>query len=802
MNENRKNEEHTQGQKGVSPDRYRYFYHGIALIVLSTAVTWVGGQAFSNWAGPALSLSNDLYIPSAMLAAGRGFHNAPAHDLPEFSEFLEFNRPSLNRASIQSMPILPLSDHQAYHVYLLGTVGVWWRLKGITWDAFKDLSIGFLVLTAWLIYGCMTVFLPWWLAMPLTLISITAPSVLFTVQYLRDFAKAPFIVAGIWVALLFLKKGHRTRDVLIFAAAAGLLTGIGLGFRRDLIIMPPVFLGILTLNPLGGKISRLNRWKSRTAGILILLLLIGATGWPVWRAFYLYGSLTDHDTLMGFATNGDVDMRILPGSYEKLPILNDLYVSACAAAHAALKSGSASSCPEWPVTVPPYPDSRAKQRLILHYLTHYPWDTLVVRWTAAAWTLASGGIAYGNPRDSRIERAGPLLALIVSVILLVRYGIRGLLMSLLLYVFPGYTCLQFSPRHVFQFSFLPWLSAGICILYFLDALQAAHRYGRTGEIRSNLSTIRLNKPLIPALAAAGFILTSTAVMFHAWQQHYVEDAANRMRGAIGPEISCQKDTWDGVPLFIPEKGGWPPEHATDFLATAPDMMMMMTCRVAMFDRGVPPWAVRLVYEDTRGWDGFTSPVRLYVPDWREIPWYLCFPVFEVRQGGDLNHFVGVSVAAPYDTKFLGFREVNPDRMPPEAATLIMGIPASGFPRGFLATQSIRSVFSPERLHPGWIHHEPRMDVHADLQRVASLVSESRFTEARTVIDTWLKQRPSSLTWNLAAARALLSEGRTDSARSLLEAYLSRYCAGDRKNLLEPYLRKQIQPESGSERTPS
>lgn len=798
VNENRNTEVNLQCRKAALSGRFRYlFYHGIVWILLSVTVPRMGEQAFVNWSGPALSLSNDLYIPAVMLAAGCGFRNAPAHDQPEFSDFLLFNRRALDHAVVCGLPSLPLSDHQSYHVYLLWTVGAWWRVWGISWNAFKELSLGFLILTAWMIYGCMTVFLPWWLALPLTLMSITSPAVLFTVQYLRDFAKAPFILAGLWAALLFLKKERRGREVMQFAAAAGVLTGIGLGFRRDLIIMPPVFLGILIFTPLATEMPRLSRWKYRITGSLILILLTGSAGWPIWRAFHTYGSLTDHDTLMGFATNGDVEMDILPGSYEKIPILNDLYISACVTAHAHLNAQATSAESEIPLTVPPYPDGTARRKLIRYYLARFPWDTLVVRWTAAAWTLASGGPTSAAPGLSWIQRAGPFLAAAVTALLLVSYGFRGMLMSLLLYVFPGYTALQFAARHVFQFSFLPWLSAGICFLYCLHGIQSIYGCRRAGETCPDLNAVRPNKPLILTLAGGGVLLIGAVILLHTWQRHNLENAAKRIQEARGPEIPHITDTWDNAPLFIPEKGDWRPGQATAFGGTVPDMLMM-TCRVAMFDRGVPPWAVRLIYEDTRGWDGFSAPVRLYLPDWDKTPWFLYFPVFTLRQGAELIYFVGVSVEAPFDAKFLGFRSIDPHRLPPESAGLVMGIPETGFPGGFLATQGIRTIYSGERTHPGWIMHNPRMDVHRDLQQAAALITESRFSEARGIIDSWLQLRPASLTWHLAAARAMLKEGKTDAALSQVENYLLRYGGGDKTYLLEPYLRERLRPESGAD----
>ncbi|HOK90083.1 MAG TPA: hypothetical protein PK379_08650 [Candidatus Hydrogenedentes bacterium] len=781
-------------QKHFPTGWYRYYSHCVALVVLTLTLMWVGEQAFSGWTGPAASLSNDLYIPSAMLAAGRGFHNAPAHDSSEFSDFLQFRQPALRAESLKSLPALPLDVYQAYHPYLLWTVGAWWRFQGISWDAFKRLSLGFLVLTAWITYGLMTVFLPWWIALPLTLFAMTSPGMLFTVRYLRDFAKAPFILAVLWAALVFVKNGRRGQHALLFAATAGLLIGIGLGFRRDLIVFLPLLAGILFVTPLSRDISLRGQWTLKAFGVLILVLLAGVSGWPVWRAFNASGSLADHDTLMGFATNGDVEMGVLPASYEKIPPLNDLYVSICAIAHDKVNDPATLTEPVFPFVVSLYPDASAKTRLIRHYLACFPWDTLVNRWIAAAWTLAAGGNPHVSPTLARVENLGPLLGCLAVVLLVFHHGTRGVLMGLLLYGFPGYTSLQFSMRHVFQFSYLPWLSAGICVY---QAIRWMANRQSVRETSPGTDFSGANKKLVIVLAVGGILLAGAAGALHAWQKYHVQRMASSLRAAIGPEIPYLKDSWDSLTLFIPSGESLPPDRVTAFYGTAPDTLMM-TYRVAAFDAGVPPWAVHLVYEDTRGWEGFSVPLRLYLPDWQNNPWYLCFPVYNAQQGKDLVRFAGTGVDKPFETKFLGFREIPFSMIPPEVFTLVMAIPATGSQDGFLATQGISTLFSGDRDHPGWVTCQPRMDIHADLQRVTSLLAEKRYTEAGEIIDTWSRKWPSSLTWHLAAARLALQTDGITSARALLDAYLARYGSASDANLIRAHVQKWLDAPDGAE----
>lgn len=760
-----------------------------ALFILGVTVPFLGKQAFLHWAGPAASLSNELYIPSAMFAAGRGLHNAPVEPGSAFFNFLQFGQQYIDETEVQNLPIQPLDPHQAYHRYLLWTVGAWWQLRGISWDAFKELSIFFLVLTAWLIYGCMVFFVPWWLAVPLTICAVTAPAMLFTVQYLRDFAKAPFFLGVLLSALIFIRNGRKGNHALTFGVVSGLITGIGMGFRRDFIIVPPVLAGLLILVPMPGESARLRRWGYRVVGGTLMVSTLLFSGWPIWQALYTFGSLTDHDTLMGFATNGDVEMGVYPASYEKIPLLNDLYVSACATAYEQFGMGQASAA--LPLVIPPYPGANAKSQLIRHFIQDFPWDTLVVRWAAAAITLTKGIQPHQAVLLAHLETVGEMMAALAVCVLLFRYGFRGLLMVLLLFVFPGYTSLQFSMRHGFHFSFLPWLSAGLIVISVIRGLQFLIRFGRSGKILKYGNICTPNRKQLLLMVCGILVFCGIAGGLKLYQQKKQLENAHRLRSAISNPIPFMKDRWDEWVLFIPQPARPEnPEQIQAFNKLAPDMMMADYC-VAAFDKGTPPWAIQLVYEDTRGWDGFSVPIRLYLPDWEHTKWFLCFPVFQVRQGHHLIRFAGLGVDSAVETKFLGFFDVEPPMLPREAATMVIGLPESNTYRNFAAAQRIDLGIKGQENPPGWRVHHPRMDVHAALERTAEMIENSNHADAREIVSDWLDKRPSSLAWTLMAAKLALRESQPNAARSILDHYLARYGKNFLGEALDGYLRNWL-----------
>src|SRR5262245_10053227 len=74
------------------------------------------------------------FTPAVMFASGHGLVNADVSAPPQIREFLELKRDHLNAAEVPRPNRVQAFDSlQNASRYLLLSVGLWWRLTGISW---------------------------------------------------------------------------------------------------------------------------------------------------------------------------------------------------------------------------------------------------------------------------------------------------------------------------------------------------------------------------------------------------------------------------------------------------------------------------------------------------------------------------------------------------------------------------------------------------------------------------------------------------------------------------------------------
>src|SRR5205814_7350287 len=111
------------------------------------------------------------------------------------------------------------------------------------------------------------------LAFVMTLVFLLSPLQIANLPGLRDFIKGPFFFALLIIILILARKGAQAWVAIVCAISAGLLFGIGIGFRPDLLIMVPLLVAALLL----------SRPKLRVALIAIALAIAAfiASAWPI-----------------------------------------------------------------------------------------------------------------------------------------------------------------------------------------------------------------------------------------------------------------------------------------------------------------------------------------------------------------------------------------------------------------------------------------------------------------------------------------------------------------------------------------
>lgn len=426
-----------------------------ALILLTC---WIGLPLLKDWRGPAFTLTNELYIPSAMFAVGQGFIRPPVDEIPGMREFMY---PTVGDAA-WNPGTLPDSysrtnwdTYERYHRYLIYAMGIVWSIFGVSWTSAKILAIGLYAVATLLVYALFRLGTNRLFAFAGAALFAAAPAVAENVFNIRDFSKAPFLIAlfGLFCYLFFERRP--VRQYLLAALLAGVVIGIGLGFRRDLLIaIPPALMATL--------LARLEApgfaWRLRLAGVAVLFVSMLITSLPIVSTFRDRGSLAAHDIVMGFSTICDDQMGLSRTSYERVPMKHDLFASGIAGDFARRKLvGNNPAYADSYV----YPSESFKAMYIRENIRVFPADMLLRGWGATMQILHGAKNKPVGWLPGEITARGSLYAALALGLI----AFRSLPLALMLFLLGSYFCavtsLQFEVRHSFHMAFLP---AAACVI--------------------------------------------------------------------------------------------------------------------------------------------------------------------------------------------------------------------------------------------------------------------------------------------------------------------------------------------------
>lgn len=194
-------------------------------------------------------------------------------------------------------------------IYLAASVALSWAAFGIDYRA--------LILLAGLLHGAYAVggywlarlYLPIWASLAVGAVLAVSPLALAHLDSIRDYSKAPFIIWG--VALLIMTVRARTpRSAMLLATAAGLVAGIGTGFRIDVAILLPIGLAVLAI--VGCGIASL---RYRFLAVTLFALGYGVAAFPVFAGT---GAQSNGGFLMlqGLTVPYTHHLAVVPASYD------------------------------------------------------------------------------------------------------------------------------------------------------------------------------------------------------------------------------------------------------------------------------------------------------------------------------------------------------------------------------------------------------------------------------------------------------------------------------------------------------
>ena len=244
------------GKKHVVP----YWDVAIAMTVFLVVVSGSWGYLTVSGLtpGPEHGDSEFMIVSAALWATGHTFSIVPNPFMsipPAFLDFLTHKTDALQTNQFPHELFLPLPGETKFiydRLYLLYAMGILWRIVEISWSSLNILVSFFAGLTAAITYGIFRLGMGRSIAFVGTLLFVSSPLFLTELPALRDFCKAPFILGALLAIGYLLSRSPRKPGLVVLAAAIGLFTGIGMGFRQDIIIvLPPLVVSLLFARDFG-----------------------------------------------------------------------------------------------------------------------------------------------------------------------------------------------------------------------------------------------------------------------------------------------------------------------------------------------------------------------------------------------------------------------------------------------------------------------------------------------------------------------------------------------------------------------
>jgi len=489
-----------------------------------------------------------VFGPSVMMACGKGFEEPVASEISGLPQFLAMETPAFVPAQpVQEMPTTPPSEWRQHHRYLLYLTGITWRALGISWNAVKILLVLLFCITIALVYGLFRIGMNRLLSAAATILFMLSPGVLFVLPNIRDFAKAPFVLAAILIMAYLCKKPVKTRGFMALAAVLGLVLGLGLGFRQDLFIgIPP---SLLVLAFCARQRSGRKALLERATAVVVVLVAFVAGASPVLRSYQRSGT-TSHEITMGIATEFDDRLEMGRASYERMYTFDESLVLTAIDRYARRVEHHAQPL----VTDTPETEQVGKAFLFDTIMT-FPADLLTRAYAAVLWVIQGGTLQW--PAAAFFFQLSPWL-MAAALVLLSAHNPRLAWLTLLLSLyFCGYVSVQVMYRHCFHLSFVPFWLLGFLVDRLLHAVTTRSHF----ILQPSAFSLQLRRMALFSLGAALLIFVPLYAL-RAYQAHAVDHLLEKYASAdLGP-LESQATPFGDCVLLRPTNGlpsqSWPP----------------------------------------------------------------------------------------------------------------------------------------------------------------------------------------------------------------------------------------------------
>jgi hypothetical protein len=414
------------------------------------------------------------YGPAVMLACGRGLVDPDWQRTPPLAAFLEGRTDSFDCRNLPaSIAAGPLNELQGVTRYSLLVAGAVWRMRGVAWSRLDSVLAAMYAVALAAAYVGLRFVSGRFLSLAGTSLWAVSPMHLQNLPHLRDYSKAPYLMLTI-VAMALVISERNPRRLTAVGAAFGLVQGVGLGMRSDVVLnFVPFFAVLMFAGP--RRVSEQLTGKFACAGAAVAVFIL--TALPVLRTYSASEGFW-HVSLLGLTTPFDQALHVRPAPYDFGYAYSDSYMQWVAQSqwsrrHAGRPDADPDAAPPgaaareyYTALAVAFPGDFATRMIgsVLSVLD-LPFSISYGFWPLGVSNAFLVRLETWRARALlRLSGAGPLIAASLLVLIgMTRLRDAGVGFTLLLF-WAAYPFLQFHGRHVFPLEalvigMLVWLAS-------------------------------------------------------------------------------------------------------------------------------------------------------------------------------------------------------------------------------------------------------------------------------------------------------------------------------------------------------
>lgn len=611
----------------------------VLVVALAAVAGVVGGVAVANSADGAFYQGE--YGPAVMRACGNGYTQYTG-SAEAVTDFLTLESRQLDCRDVDPARAGEPNVFATAHRYLLESVALLWRIDEVSWDALLPLFALFYALSAAALFGIFRLFVGRVLATLGTLMLIFSPLQLDMLRELRDYAKTPFLLAAFFLAGVFATRRFDLRAASLLGAFAGLVLGVGFGFRADVLVaLPMLLVAVAVFWP--------ERWRlslaPRAAATAAIVTVFAAFALPVIMAFSSGGNLFlmgVHGQTKPFTEFLDLQQNL----YGTGTLYLDPYAVALTNAHDLLVDGNVRELRM--ATADLDEASSARYEAVVR---HLPADFFARADAAVLHALDAAPAALDRPVPATVDAIGvpgavhdgvarllgPLddgwLVVLAALVVGAARSPRLAVAALLAVVYLG-SLISFQPavRHSFYLEFMWWVAAAYLAheLWGLARRLWLLRGSRADIVRS----FSYRRPALGVAILVATVLATTVVPLvaaRAYQSRHLGEILARLDDAPRVPVSTRDIRADGQTTLIAV-----PEAARVWRRAGGVRLGLFVARFNGRRCAYPQLRAVVRYESVTEYDDFTTGLEVRYPrrgDGRVRIYFLAFATSRTRFTG-------------------------------------------------------------------------------------------------------------------------------------------------------------------------